>query len=108
MDRRLGVRDQHKMDEYLTSVREVEQRIERSEKWLDVPKPEVPEASLNLDIEATVPVEYMNTMFDLLVLIFRQIDSTRVGIPDCRRKFDGTRGQLPWRLESRKPPRSIA
>ena len=78
LDRRLGVRDQQKMDEYLTSVREVEQRIERSEKWLDVPKPEVPEASLNLDIEATVPVEYMNTMFDLLVLAF-QTDSTRVG-----------------------------
>ena len=76
LDRRLGVRDREKMDEYLTSVREVEQRIERAEKWLDVPKPEVPEMSLDLEIEATVPVEYMNTMFDLLALAF-ETDSTR-------------------------------
>ena len=77
LDRRLGARDRHKMDEYLSSVREVEQRIERSQKWLEVPKPVVPEASLDLDIEATVPVEYMNTMFDLLALAF-ETDSTRV------------------------------
>ena len=77
LNRRLGVRDQRKMDEYLTSVREVEQSVERSQKWLDVPKPEVSEDSLNLDIEATVPIEYMNTMFDLLALAF-ETDSTRV------------------------------
>ena len=77
LNRRLGGRDQRKMDEYLASVREVEKRIERSQKWLDVPKPVISEDSLNLDIEATVPVEYMNTMFDLLALAF-ETDSTRV------------------------------
>ena len=39
--RRLGTRmaktDKDKLDEYLTAVREVERRLQRQAKWIDVP-----------------------------------------------------------------------
>ena len=38
---RLGTHDQRKFDEYLESVRTIEQRVERAQAWLDVPKPKV-------------------------------------------------------------------
>ena len=37
----LGTDDRTKLDEYLHSVRDVEQRTERLDAWLDVPKPKV-------------------------------------------------------------------
>ena len=77
LDRRLGKRDRVKMDEYLSSVREVEQQVERAQSWLDIPKPTVSEDSLNLDVDPSTPRVYLRTMFDLLTLAF-QTDSTRV------------------------------
>ncbi len=41
LNTRLGKRDQHKLDEYLTNVRSVEQQMNRDEKWLDTPRPEI-------------------------------------------------------------------
>ena len=78
LNHKLGKRDQQKMDEYLTSVREVEQRVDRAQEWLDVPKPKVEEDSLNLDVDPSTPKEYLRTMMDLMVLAM-QTDSTRVG-----------------------------
>ncbi|MEZ5365521.1 MAG: DUF1552 domain-containing protein [Bryobacterales bacterium] len=74
---RLGKVDQQKLDEYMASVRQIEQRVERSEQWLDVPKPEVNAAGLHLDADDTTPRELIRTMYDLLYLAF-QTDSTRV------------------------------
>ena len=39
LHRKLGKTDQDKLDQYLTSVREIEQDVERSAQWLDVPRP---------------------------------------------------------------------
>ncbi len=70
----LGAADRRKIDEYLTAVREIEQRIARSEKdniQLPTPDREKP---------AGVPVEfsgYIKLMYDLQVLAF-QTDSTRI------------------------------
>ncbi len=66
-----------KFDEYLSSVRQIEQRVERSEAWLDVPKPSVNAVGLNLDADDNAPAEWIKTMFDLIFLAF-QTDSTRV------------------------------
>ncbi|MEM7013617.1 MAG: DUF1552 domain-containing protein, partial [Verrucomicrobiota bacterium] len=77
LNHKLGKRDQQKMDEYLTSVREVEQRVDRAQEWLDVPKPKVEEDSLNLEVDPATPKEYLRTMFDLVALAL-QTDSTRV------------------------------
>ena len=77
LNRKLGKRDQQKMDEYLTSVREVEKRVARAQEWLSVSKPKVDEDSLNLQVDPSTPREYLRTMFDLIVLAL-QTDSTRV------------------------------
>jgi Protein of unknown function (DUF1552) len=70
---RLGKRDQEKLDEYLTSVREIERRLEHAESFGALPNPGV-------DTPAGIPADYgqhMDLMYDLLALAF-QTDSTRV------------------------------
>ena len=74
--RQLGRQDQQKFDEYLQSVRQIEQRVQRSEKWLDVPKPKVDVAGLHLDADDETPGELIKTMLDLMFMAY-QTDSTR-------------------------------
>jgi hypothetical protein len=72
LDRKLDGRDRQKLDQYLTSVREIEQRIENSER-LKVRNPAI-------DAPAGVPESYeehIALMLDMLLLAF-QTDSTRV------------------------------
>ncbi|MEK6233962.1 MAG: DUF1552 domain-containing protein [Planctomycetales bacterium] len=77
LSRRLGKLDASKLDEYLTSVREVEQQVDRTESWLDVAKPEVDPASVNLMAGTDDPGEFIRAMYNLMFLAF-QTDSTRV------------------------------
>jgi len=77
MKNRLGKQDQRKLDEYLSSVRDIEQRVNRSQAWLDVPKPAIAESAANLTADQSSPVEYMQAMYDLIFLAF-QTDSTRL------------------------------
>ena len=51
----LGVADQRKLDEFETSVREVEKRIERSREWLSVPLPKVDQSSIALEADPDSP-----------------------------------------------------
>lgn len=74
---RLGSDDQTKLDEYLASVRQIELRVERSEQWLDVPKPQVDATGLHLEATDETPLELIRTMYDLMFLAF-QTDSTRL------------------------------
>ena len=64
--------DRQKLDEYFSSVRELEQRVARAGEG---PK-EVPELNLPDDVPPELSA-HMNLMFDILVLAF-QTDSTRV------------------------------
>lgn len=48
LEKQLGHADQQKVSEYLASVRETELRVRRQEEWLDVPKPKVDGALLQL------------------------------------------------------------
>jgi hypothetical protein len=76
----LGSDDRTKLDEYLHSVRDVEQRTERLDAWLDVPKPAVAKdlaAPFQRDVPKAKAGEYWRTMFDLIVLALRT-DTTRV------------------------------
>jgi len=80
LKRRLGRQDREKFDEYLTSVREIEQRVERTQRWLDIPRPELRDDErkmLNLDSDDKAPQMLIRTMYDLIYLAFRT-DSTRV------------------------------
>ena len=72
---KLNAADRDKLDQYLTSVREVEQRLQMSKEWLDRPKPESPID--HVFDEERMHIEEMPLLYDLLVLAL-QTDSTRV------------------------------
>lgn len=75
LDKTLGQGDKRKLDEYLTSVREVEQRIERARRASNAPAPKT-----NMRAPSGVPTDlkdHIRLMCDLLVLAF-QTDTTRV------------------------------
>ncbi len=75
--RRLGKNDQEKLAEYLNSVQEIERRIERTEAWLETPRPHVDPNSIKLAAKQDAPEDYIRTMYDLMFLAF-QTDTTRV------------------------------
>ena len=73
MQRRLDSPDKQKLDQYLTSVREVETRLVKEEQFGEVEDPKV-------DTPPGVPADhgdYVQLMFDMLILAF-QTDSTRI------------------------------
>ena len=75
---RLGTNDQEKLDEYLTSLNQVEQQLNRNEKWLEVPMKDFDASLINLDVDPTAaPEDYVRSMMDLMILGF-QTDATRV------------------------------
>ena len=77
LNRRLGKSDREKMDQYLTSLNEVEERLVASEKWTDIPLKIQDYSHLNLDANSgSDPGEYYRTMFDLIALAF-DADITR-------------------------------
>ncbi len=74
--RGLGKTDQDKLDEYFTSVREVEQRMIKAQDWARRPKPKV-DAKTPVDIASVVEVpSRVRLMIDLMQLAL-QTDSTR-------------------------------
>jgi Protein of unknown function (DUF1552) len=104
----LGPSDKRKLDEYLTSIREIERRIERAEQDMTNLTP-------GIDKPTGVPVEYpdyVNLMFDLELIAFRT-DQTRIvtmmmgregsmrtypeiGIPDPHHPLTHHRGNPEW------------
>ena len=77
LDRQLGKSDRERMDEYLTSLNEVESRLIVSERWIDVPLKKQDYSHLNLDATSEgEPAEFYRTMFDLIALAF-DADITR-------------------------------
>ena len=81
----LSARDAHKLDEYLSSVRELEQRIERAEAFSQKetggagwqPSVKTPTLARPAAGIPAHPEEHMKLMLDILVLAF-QMDRTRV------------------------------
>ncbi len=73
----LGKRDQEKLDEYFTSVRELEQKLVKGEEWIHKPKPQV-EMKQPTDIQDNADLIGRTTlMYDLMHLAL-QTDSTRL------------------------------
>ena len=72
----LGKRDQEKLDEYFSAVRDLEGRLVQNEAWVQRPKPHI-DAKPPTDIQSrTDAIGKMNLMLDL-VLLALQTDSTR-------------------------------
>jgi hypothetical protein len=78
LNKQLGQSDREKMDQYLTSLNEIESRLIASEKWIDVPLKKQDYSKLDLDVttETDKPADYYRNMFDLIALAF-DADITR-------------------------------
>lgn len=74
---RVGAADRDKLDEYFTSVREMEQRLAKAEDWVQKPKPKI-EAPKPEDIASNADiVGRLQLLFQLIPLAL-QTDSTRL------------------------------
>ena len=77
LNRMLSKADQHRMDEYYTSVRELEKRLHSSEEWEYKPKPVVKAEPPNDIDDAREFVAKTRLMFDVMKLAL-ETDSTRI------------------------------
>jgi hypothetical protein len=76
LQRSVGARDRDRLDQYFTSVRELERRMEMSKDWEKRPKPKV---TAPVPLDPASPREYMDKvklMYDMARLAF-ETDSTR-------------------------------
>ena len=100
LQNRLGKDDLAKLEEYFTSIRDVEQSIATDLAWLDKPKPQVAPPDFGKNVQALDPElqnktnfdyrRYQRLMFDVITLAL-QTDSTRVINYYARRDLnDGT------------------
>lgn len=88
LKRQLGSEDLHKLDEYVSSVRQIEERIRASESFGAVVDPESP-------TPAGIPNDFgkhIDMMFDLMLLAF-QTDSTRIST--LLMAYDGSNRTFP-------------
>jgi hypothetical protein len=74
---RLGAGDRRKLDAYLASVREAEQRLAQDEKWSTTPKPKVDYPTPTNDFGGAQLVARSRQWFDIVRLAL-ETDSTRV------------------------------
>lgn len=94
LNKKLGAKDQQKLDEYLSSIRQTEKRVERMQSWIDVPKPEVKDTGLQL---ASQPMNghdrpmWLDVMLELSYLAF-VTDLTRVITFEWSREAGGYGG----------------
>ncbi len=85
LQRHLGQRDKEKLDEYFTSVRDVEKQIELHRKWASVPKPDPKmKEPKNTDFVSDLPM-----MYDLIALAL-QTDSTRIATLEIGGDFEAS------------------
>jgi hypothetical protein len=83
VSKRLNRRDAQKLDEYLTSIREVETRLENRKQWVDVEKPDAPfERPKNSNMVEDLPL-----LYDLIALAL-ETDSTRIATLEIGGDFE--------------------
>ena len=73
----LGERDREKLDEYFTSVRELEIRLQQNKEWAKYPKPKVNYKEPQEVVDRNDILAKQRLMYDLILLAL-QTDSTRV------------------------------
>ena len=83
IERRLNSQYRQKLDEYLTSVRDVEKRIGLRKNWIDIPKPDVPFAApKNKNLVEDLPLLYE------LIALALQTNSTRIATLELGGEFN--------------------
>jgi hypothetical protein len=94
LQKKLGKGDQKKLEQYLSSVRESEQRVQRLESWIDVPKPKVESRDLQLNSQSRDRHDrpmWIDVMLELSYLSFLT-DTTRVITYEWSREAGGFGG----------------
>lgn len=76
LEKKLGHRDKEKLDEYLTSVRDLEVRLQESENWSLKPKPKV-DAEVPRDIQDKQDAIGKQRLMNDMIVLALQTDSTR-------------------------------
>ncbi|MEO2000146.1 MAG: DUF1552 domain-containing protein [Pirellulales bacterium] len=91
LERSLNQRDKNKLDEYFTSVRDVEKGIARRRRWIDVPKPE----AMMKQPQNRNMVEDLPLLYDLIVMAL-QTNATKIATLEIGGDFNpadlGVRG----------------
>ena len=83
LERKLDKTDREKLDEYFTSVRDVERGLGLGEHWAAVPKPEAPiDEPTNTNMVRDLPL-----LYDLMALAL-QTDSTRIATLEIGGDFE--------------------
>src|SRR5581483_9735467 len=86
LQKKLGKDDRATVDQYFTSVREIEERIQMDRAWVDRPPPKVapidfgktsPQTQAEANDNGSGMKRYLRLYFDVIALAF-QTDSTRV------------------------------
>jgi len=77
MRRRVGQRDNRKLDEYFSSVREAEQHLQKAEQWQHKPKPKVDAKPPRNILDPSRSIERARLLYDIMYLAI-QSDSTRL------------------------------
>lgn len=76
LGRQLSRHDQETLKQYLDAVRDTELKLEKAQRWIDKPVPQVDGRNLHLDAEPKEARLYFQTMYELIYLSFLS-DSTR-------------------------------
>ncbi len=76
LQRTLGNKDRDRVDQYLTGVRELEQRLEAAKEWEHVPKPEPRGEAPSNPEDPKAYMDKVRLMYDMARLAF-ETDSTR-------------------------------
>ncbi len=74
--RQLGNDDSRKLEHYMQNFRNVDKEIERMERWVAAPKPQVPADGLAFNASVKDPAAFIRTIYNLIYLAF-ETDSTR-------------------------------
>lgn len=78
LKKQVSARDAEKLDEYFSSVRAVEEKVQKQRQWLEVPTPEVNFKIPDYDpVAPDLSIECEAIMYDLIALAL-ETDSTRV------------------------------
>ncbi len=76
LETKLGSQDRHKLDEYLTAVRDLESRLQQSEGWVQRPKPKVDVPQPQDITDKNDAIAKQRLMYDMIAMAL-QTDSTR-------------------------------
>lgn len=93
--RKLGSEDQQKLEEYFTSIRETEKKLELAERWIDLPKPTAEGKEMSKiasgERDENLGANLVEVWMDLMFLAL-QTDSTRVvsmAVENCNWGLEG-------------------